>query len=396
MLLFLASAFTSPGCGGESASPQSSIDAAVAGDASGGDASADGATDGGPDAASLEGSPSVDAGQPWLVASGQVNPSAIVLDSVNIYWLNDGITQSAGPKVLLPSMGGSIASCPFAGCGGAPRTLVDSLVTNPYQPRHLATDGANVYFDGEPPDAGPGLFTCAVGGCSDMPQWFVQGAANGVAAAGGSVYWLGNGEGTCEALSCPAAGCPATPGCVWSVPEAAVLNIGPALVVDNGFAYWMDLFGNVSQCALPNCGDQPNAVMGPITAAAALAAGGGFVYAADGNPLEYGAIYQCPVAGCPQGPVTIATGLSGVTAIAADAAYVYWTELGDTTAEPVTPPGEGLVRRCPVTGCNGAPETVASNLTAPMAIAVGPTVVAWVEQGSNDTDGRVWAMSSQR
>jgi hypothetical protein len=314
-------------------------------------------------------------------------------DNANVYWRNRGVAgPSPGPKVLPEYSGGAILACPVAGCdGGAPRTILGALGTDPDGPLEFATDGTDLYFHADPPDGGAALFACPVSGCPAAPQVFAPGRTFDIAVANGGVYWLAAGTSSCFALTCPAAGCASAPGCIGTSLDGGDENLQSNFVVDGAFAYWMDLFGIVSQCALPSCANQPTTLLTGITDARALAAAAGFVYVADGNPSKLGAVYQCPATGCPEGPVTLASGLSSVTAIAADASYVYWTELGDDLVQGTFVEGTGVVRRCAVSGCNGTPETFAANLTNPTAIAVGATAVYWVEEGHAGDTGRIWA-----
>jgi hypothetical protein len=325
-----------------------------------------------------------------LIADHQGAPALVVTDDANVYWRNLGIGGVAGTKDRLPDTGGTIMSCPVGGCPDTgPRTLIGNIVSNPYHIPAFATDGTWVYTNGDPSDAGLSLFACPVGGCAGAPTIFAQGWVGHVAAAGGHVYWLSPETPGCGAFSCPAAGCGAAPACIWALADAGPLNLQDDFVVGGGFAYWMDLYGNVSQCALPDCGTQPTALMTSILAAKSLATGGGFTYVADGNGMGFGAIYQCSAAGCSQNRPPLVSGLGTVSAIAADSSHVYWTELGDYNGQFV--PGTGVVRRCPVTGCGAGPETFASNLTNPVSVTVGTSGVYWVEQGADAGTGRIWA-----
>ena len=68
-------------------------------------------------------------------------------------------------------------------------------------------------------------------------------------------------------------------------------------------------------------------------------------------------------------------------AIATDGVNVYWVAQSGTAAD-----APGQVLRCPVNGCNDAPETVATKadagLFAQPAIAVDATNVYWVSAGA--------------
>jgi hypothetical protein len=327
---------------------------------------------------------------PWVVASNQQEPAAIATDDTNVYWRNLGSGRFGG-KTPGNFTGGTIMACPVAGCAGAaPETIVGSLTIGSYAWFAFATDGTNIYFDADPVDAGTSLFACPTSGCL-APQVVAHGFIGNMATVDGGVYWIDPADSpSCAAFTCPASGCSSAPSCIWTPVDGGAENLQSDFVVDGAFAYWMDLFGNVSQCSLPSCGSQPTTLFGGIIAARALAVAAGFVYVADANPVE-GAIYQCPATGCPEGAQALASGLSGVTAIAADASYVYWTELGDYESAGTVLEGTGVVRRCAVTGCNGVPETFAVNLTDPVAIAVGANAVFWVEQGNGADTGRIWA-----
>jgi hypothetical protein len=69
-------------------------------------------------------------------------------------------------------------------------------------------------------------------------------------------------------------------------------------------------------------------------------------------------------------PCSLATGLNFPSAVAVDESNVYWAENGDTD-------GDGAIKSCPVTGCEGAPTLYASLQASPVGIAVDANNVYW-------------------
>ncbi len=132
-------------------------------------------------------------GQPTTLASGLQNPSLLVVDGKNAYWIS---STASTAQILM---------CPRTGCGDGPTPLVSQL--NPVYA--LATDGQNAYWAEEIGEdsctsADPCAFRiarCSVSGCSDAPATLAVSTASlilQIALDDRNVYWLAEGRDNVE------------------------------------------------------------------------------------------------------------------------------------------------------------------------------------------------------
>ncbi len=284
---------------------------------------------------------SVDANDGGVTTTALViNQSTIVdisIDSTNVYWTS----------------GKSVSSCALSGCSQQPTVLVtDSNFT-----AEIATDGVNVYFEGN------GAESCAVGGCSSPTQ--LSEGGYGMATDGVDVFY---GDVTHPGLAkCDVSGCSNPP------PRLIFGGNYNQFAVDSTNVYWTNRFNGseVFLCAKGGCNGTGTLLadgQGGVSSPQGIAIDGTNVYWTNtGN----GTIQSCAIAGCNDKPTTLATQQNNPVDIATDGVFVYWVEQG-----------AGTVRKCSVSGCSNNPATLASNLSNPVAIEVDSTSVYFAAAGS--------------
>ncbi len=239
---------------------------------------------------------SIAGGGPAILASGQLSPDGIVVDSVNAYWIAGGnlwrVTTGGGTGQMLDTGGESPAALvlayPYlfiafsdssvaeAPSGGGPLTPIVPPGSSPlYGSGPFAVDGTSVYGSdgrtiGKTPIAGGTTITLASG----------QNGVARLAVDAVSIYWTATNDGTVMKAPLDGSGPP--------VALAVLQNYPTGIAVDSTSVYWTNHAGAAS-CAA-------GAVM-------KVAIGGGT-------------------------PVALATGQVAADGIAVDDANVYWTTGG--------------------------------------------------------------------
>jgi hypothetical protein len=140
--------------------------------------------------------------------------------------------------------------------------------------------------------------------------------ANGVAVAGGYVYWTSDQPSDGYIARCAVTGCANQPTLLSQFTQAA------QIVVDAVNAYWADSLWGVTYCQIANCQAQTG-VFGK-EGAEAIAIAGTQLFWTDGDGLVTSGtdgqarsrIAMSPVGSC---------GQSSMPGIAVDASNVYWT-----------------------------------------------------------------------
>ena len=140
--------------------------------------------------------------QPTVLATGitVIGLAAVAVDPTYVYWAD----------------GHDVAKCPLTGCGDASTILATGF--NSFGPS-IALDGQNVYWtsDNGGAQSGGGVFKCAIGSCSGVPD-VLEGDAQapaGLVTDGARVFFTqahyppfntGNGNPR-DLVSCPVSGC---------------------------------------------------------------------------------------------------------------------------------------------------------------------------------------------
>lgn len=285
-------------------------------------------------------------------------------------------------------------------------------------------DGTCVDTRSSPDNCGACGHACGGGKCQDGACDPVLVASNvveprGVAAAGGSVFWIRNGS----VERCPATGCTGAPTVIWN---EVVLGTGQpggtTIVTDGNQVAWLASTtagnGEVFQCGVAGCvnGFFPKTSSGLTDRPTQIGLAGPVLFVSQST----GSARQGPLSTL----VLSATGLvSDVpTGIAADATNIYIAGFSQSASgvDRCTRAGTGTctdrvrlflgatyvaagggfvfatsdagIKQCAATGCGGNATVVMPGDKAAAAIAADSSFAAWVNAGSASTaDGTVRA-----
>jgi hypothetical protein len=120
----------------------------------------------------------VDGGTPATLASSELGPVAVAVDSANVYWTG----YKACAPYLQACIGGTGVVMKLALDGGTPTTLAAGLD----QPQGLVVDTVSAYWT----DVGAGtVMKVPLGGGTPTTLAVRQGYPNGIAVDSASVYW---------------------------------------------------------------------------------------------------------------------------------------------------------------------------------------------------------------
>jgi hypothetical protein len=169
-------------------------------------------------------------GCPVTIASKQIGPAALAIDSKNLYW-----TNVATGQVMQCSLGGCNDS-PIVLAFGRPGLRVEAA---------LCVDTSSVYWSDT-----TGIVRCAIDGCNHQPTVLVPGAqAYSLAVDGKNLYWTDYANGF--VYECPKTGC-AQP---VALAQAQYMPVG--LAIDASNVYWANAGGTIMKCGLDGCPDGP-------------------------------------------------------------------------------------------------------------------------------------------
>jgi hypothetical protein len=358
-----------------------------------------------------------------VLASGQLTPSSIVVDEINVYWVNESPSTVEGPRQIL--------KCAKNGCNNQPTviaTLIDGVAWPYNNERGLAVDTRNIYWEDcwQPIGLPSGLFSCPIAGCNSGPPAELRQFEDfgDIALSGNHVFAIGapilgadgnpvpvsrtktgaglSGVGPWQVFGCAIDGCDpgadAAPSVLWSTPQDPNIASIVGVALDTSNAYFASTInGTILTCPLTGCGGAPT-VLSPDSLMAdagqllpwRLATDEANVYwdltryeTNLAGPAE-GQVLACAKAGCNGSPTVLASGLRNPWGLVTDGTNVYFLEHGDTRTANAK---DGRVAKCAVTGCSNQPTVIADNVSYPHSIAVDSAYVYWTDLGEAATPG---------
>ena len=239
-------------------------------------------------------------------------------------------------------------------------------------PSGIAVDGANVYFT---------LYlagtveTCPLTGCAGAPKILSAGndEPNDIKVDATNLYWAseGSGVGLGSIKRC------ALPGC------SSPTTLGSGSIVDwvatdANNVYWTSTYdGFAYSCPIAGCGGTGTPIASNLTVPWHITADATNVYIAVWNgslnapATNGGVIGKCPVGGCTGAPTQLSKSENQPYQIAVDTDYVYWAGFKDNT-----------IKRCAIAGCPTGATVIASGEGGPSGIAVDDKYVYWTNYSS--------------
>ena len=257
---------------------------------------------------------------PVALASNQLLPSAVVVDSSSVYWTTRGTpnTFSDGRVAKVSKNGG---------------TPIDLAVGQP-SPQDLAVDAGHIYWvnSGTPPGFTDGSIMrtplLGAGGTTTLAAGQIEPRA--IALDSTHLYWA-NSDGT-----------------IMKMPKDG--STAPTPIV-TGQASPRDIAVDATNVYWANAGSQPN--------------------------FADGSIMKLPL-GSVDPPITLASGQFAPQSIALDSTHIYWANYG-TTDPTVGYRSDGSINKVPLSG--GAPVILASAQNGPRSIAVDDQNIYWADGG---------------
>ena len=288
-----------------------------------------------------------------ILASGQISPYTIALDSTSVYWTNWTYNGYEGTVMKVPIGGGNTVTL-AAGLGNA---------------NGIAVDGSGVYFAGAmQDDSGASLFKVGLDG--GTARRLAAAFMNDPFAVGPSgVYGTGGDGGGLTIVTVPLEGGTAMP----LVPSSALVQTASSygIAVDAHNVYWT-FFGDPTTVRKAPLG-------GGVPVTLATTAGPGYGIAVDATHVYFGtgaAVMKVPIDGGTLATLADSTGQG----IALDDSYLYFTDWQSSVKK--------------VSKSGGAVITLAAGQTRPLGIAVDANSVYWGNSGTDgNSDGSVMRLT---
>ena len=292
---------------------------------------------------------------PQTIASSVVAPLDLAVNSTGVFWIDAA----------------QALKCSKTGCLGAPTVLASNSKQVEQQGRRQlfvneetlawlgGSDGSNDVF----------VYSCAVGGCSLQPS--PRGAAQRRGLLVGNADSLFAYDGTGSLRKIPLAGGAATYMTkTYKESSFTFAALGDVLAFSNtddstngGKGVWLGTAQDTPPVRVMDEGLH-------------LALNGSTVVASVSVSPTQNTIVSCATTGCGGTGTPLFASFEGVIEdLVADDAAVYWAVRSSPNAS------DGTIRSCSLPDCVGGPRTVASNQSAPFALALDSDFVYWANRG---------------
>jgi hypothetical protein len=235
----------------------------------------------------------------------------------------------------------TLVSCEFSSCAG---TLGEMAKIAYPSGRLLLSEGELFWWDTL--DDASRLVSCPVAGCPSGPHLLTNGGAPRIAADADNIYWL---QGYNRIARCARAGC-TQPELVHEDSPYSHWDYKGRIAIAGDFLYvqYTGQDHTVFRVRRDGSGDETVAYEGSLVGSIATNADNLFV----ATSVLTGTMLRCPIDGCSGPPDVLATGQAWPIEMVLDDA-IYWFNTG-------TGPDRGSLVTCPLEG--GATRVLASNL----------------------------------
>ena len=319
----------------------------------------------------------------------------VFVDDQRVYWLTEPENDLA-PQA-------SLRSCLKDQCAATVAIYVTATNGSNGYIDDVGIDGTSVYRYLRSPASS--VQSCPRAGCGQGPSTVVSNIDETSLASDGTFFYWASGQET-FIFQCSPDNCRATQRAL-----AQAQDDPSSLVVSQGYAYWIKLGSprEIVRVATDGLSPVETIVTGQnvsVTRSPALppslSVREPYVYFT--NSDSSGLVLRCPVTGCPSsGPTVVASMLSVPTSVVADETKAYWINVG---GEGLT--ADGSLAACAVTGCGTRTTTLAFGQTfwveGPAAnigahsTAIDSQYVYWVASGPREQERAVrfprWGHSS--
>jgi hypothetical protein len=343
-----------------------------------------------------------------VLASGQLEPVSIAVDSTNVYWSNVGANVDQADVAQSGELV-QIMNCAKSGCNNRPTALFSALlnpsagIPDPMKIRGgLTVSGMAVYWGVSDALSWPsGIYACPVAGCNNHPT-LLRGLVNygEIAVNGGLLYGIGaDTQGPWQLYSCSTSGCD-DGGAGWNVLLSSAMAATsysrvPMLgLTTDATRVYLDYQG-IRSCAFSGC-DSMASALAPENASLDAGSMSPWQFVVDENNVywdvtdystpgaDVGEVLSCAKTGCNSAPTVLLSGLHAPRGLATDGLNLYFVEAG-------TKGIDARISKCQVTGCSNQPTTIASGLFSPIGVAVDESNVYWtdLDPWGGPGDGRI-------
>ena len=303
--------------------------------------------------------------------------------------LHDGLdtvpygVAAAGNAVFWARVG-AVESCPAAGCGANPPTVVNADATTggaPLTGTTIVSDGNFVEWLAYDPNMqspgypGPVMYGCHAAGCGGQNP--TLGSATSpmaqLALVDTTLYAsIGNPGGMIR--TCTIGSCSGDPLSTYIASSG--VDTGFGIVADAAFVYFTagndPVLGGAIKCPLAGCPTPASSRIQLFGHALFLAIVDGTLYSATTDDTIVG----CDaINGCGGQPNVLASSQVGITAFVADGDRLFFAIGGSTDS------ADGELRACALPDCAGGPTPLVSGEPRPVSLAVRDGFLYWANAG---------------